>query len=139
MSGIISEDKTLSSRETYLLQGTVYVTNNAVLKIEPGTLIRGDYNSCGTLVITKGAKIIAEGNESFPIVFTSNKDSYSRKPGDWGGIIIMGEAPVNTFGGVGILNFDLEQKYNRYGGNNIESNSGILKYVRVEYFWKKIK
>ncbi len=50
----------------------VYVSNNATLTIEPGTVIRGDYETCGTLVITKGAKIIAEGIETDPIVYTSN-------------------------------------------------------------------
>lgn len=138
IAGYITENTTLYNRETYLLQGVVYVTNNATLTIEPGTVIRGDYNTCGTLVITKGSKIMAEGTESFPIVFTTNKDTYSRKPGDWGGIIIMGEAPVNTFGGVGILNFDLDPKYNRYGGENAASSSGILKYIRVEYSGRKL-
>lgn len=116
----------------------MYVINNAVLTIEPGTIIRGDYDTCGPLVITKGAKIIAEGTESLPIIFTTNKESFIRKPHDWGGLFIMGDAPVNTFGGVGILNFDLDPKYNGYGGNNIESNSGTLKYVRVEYSGRKL-
>ncbi|MCO6162307.1 hypothetical protein [Flavobacterium sp. NRK F7] len=138
LAGYISQNTTLSSRETYLLEGTVYVVNNAVLTIEQGTVIRGDAKTCGTLVITKGAKIIAEGTESFPIVFTTNKDTYSRKPGDWGGIIIMGDAPINNFGGVGILNFDLDPTYNRYGGANPESSAGVLKYVRVEYAGKKV-
>ncbi|WP_159778131.1 hypothetical protein [Flavobacterium sp. 9AF] len=138
LAGYITENTTLSSRDVYLLQGVVYVTNNATLTIEPGTVIRGDYTTCGTLVITKGAKIMAEGTESFPIVFTTNKDTYSRKPGDWGGIIIMGDAPVNTFGGVGILNFDLDPKYNRFGGENTESSSGVLKYLRIEYSGRKL-
>ncbi|WP_445455595.1 hypothetical protein [Flavobacterium sp. HNIBRBA15423] len=139
LAGYISENTTLYSRDTYLLEGVVYVINNAVLTIEPGTIIRGDSKTCGTLVITKGAKIIAEGTESFPIVFTTNKDSYSRKPGDWGGIVIMGDAPINNFGGIGILNFDLDTSYNRYGGDNSLSSSGILKYVRVEYAGRKLK
>ncbi len=139
LAGYISENTTLYSRDTYLLEGVVYVINNAVLTIEPGTIIRGDSKTCGTLVITKGAKIIAEGTESFPIVFTTNKDSYSRKPGDWGGIVIMGDAPINNFGGIGILNFDLDSSYNRYGGDNSLSSSGILKYVRVEYAGRKLK
>jgi len=139
LAGYISENTTLYSRDTYLLEGVVYVINNAVLTIEQGTVIRGDSKTCGTLVITKGAKIIAEGTESFPIVFTTNKDSYSRKPGDWGGIVIMGDAPINNFGGIGILNFDLDTSYNRYGGDNSLSSSGILKYVRVEYAGRKLK
>ncbi|WP_130735360.1 hypothetical protein [Flavobacterium sp. J27] len=138
LAGYITQNTTLYSRDTYQLEGIVYVTNNAILTIEPGTIIRGDAKTGGALVITKGAKIIAEGTESFPIVFTTNKDTYSRKPGDWGGIVIMGDAPINNFGGVGILNYDLDPAYSRYGGNNTESSSGSLKYVRVEYAGKKI-
>ena len=136
--GLITKDTTLSSKYTYLLKGVVYVTNNATLTIEPGTIIRGDYKSCGTLVVTKGAKIIAEGTDVNPIVFTSNLDNYSRKPGDWGGIIIMGDAPVNTHGGIGVLDFDLLQKYTVYGGDNPESSSGVLKYVRIEFCGRKL-
>ncbi|NHN26459.1 hypothetical protein FIA58_012300 [Flavobacterium jejuense] len=137
LTGYITENTTLYSRDTYLLQGVVYVTNNATLTIEQGTLLRGDSKTCGTLVITKGAKIIAEGSESFPIVFTTNNDEYSRKPGDWGGIIVMGDAPVSGFGGMGVVNFDLEPKYNRFGGENMQGNSGVLKHVRVEYAGRK--
>lgn len=138
VAGYITENTTWRSKDTHLLQGVVYVINNAVLTIEQGTVIRGDYNTCGTLVITKGAKLIAEGSEGFPIVFTSNKESFVRKPGDWGGLIIMGDAPINNFGGVGMLDFNLDPAYNRYGGENKESSSGIIKYVRVEYAGRKL-
>lgn len=137
LTGTISVNTTLSNRDTYLIQGVVYVTNNAVLTIEPGTLLRADSKTCGTLVITKGAKIMAEGSESFPIVFTTNNDEYSRKPGDWGGIIVMGDAPVSGFGGMGVISFDLDSQYNRFGGTNMQSNSGVLKHVRVEYAGRK--
>lgn len=138
LAGTITENTTLSNRYTYLLHGVVYVTNNAVLTIEPGTVIRGDYETCGTLVITKGAKIEANGSPGFPIVFTTNKDTYTRRPGDWGGIIVMGDAPVNNFGGIGILKFDLNPQYNVYGGKNTESDSGVLNYVRIEYSGRKL-
>lgn len=137
LTGTITENMTLYSRETYLLQGTVYVANNATLTIEQGTVIRGDYDTNGALVIAKGSKIMAQGSQSFPIVFTTSKDSYSRKPGDWGGVVVMGDAPVSCFGGVGVLNYDLDSKYNRFGGENVASSSGILTYVRVEYAGKK--
>ncbi|VXB10668.1 conserved exported hypothetical protein [Flavobacterium sp. 9AF] len=137
LTGSISQNTTLSNRDTYLIQGNVYVTNNATLTIEEGTLLRGDSKTCGTLIITKGAKIIAQGSESFPIVFTSNNDEYSRKPGDWGGIIVMGDAPVSRFGGVGVVDFDLDPQYNRFGGENKVGSAGVLKNVRVEYAGKK--
>ncbi|OXB08077.1 hypothetical protein [Flavobacterium pectinovorum] len=138
IAGTIDKDTKLYKRNTYQLVGTVYVTNNAVLTIEPGTVIRGDDKSCGTLVITNGCKIMAEGLETDPIIFTSNKDVLDRKPGDWGGIIIMGKAPINSLGGLHTLPFDLDPLLNHYGGQDAEDNSGILKYVRIEYSGRKL-
>ncbi|WJS94696.1 hypothetical protein NYQ10_21700 [Flavobacterium johnsoniae] len=138
IAGTIDKDTRLVKRNTYQLVGVVYVTNNAVLTIEPGTVIRGDDKTCGTLVITNGAKILAEGLETDPIVFTSNKEKTIRKPGDWGGIIVLGKAPINSLGGVHTLPFDLEANLNHYGGQDAEDNSGILKYVRIEYAGRKL-
>ena len=138
LNGVINTNTTLYKKNTYLLMDIVYITNNARLTIEPGTIIRGDFATCGTLVVTKGAKIIANGLATDPIVFTSNKDVSDRKPGDWGGVIILGDAPINKFGGVGTLDFNLNPKYNTYGGLNSESDSGILKYVRIEFSGRKL-
>jgi len=138
IAGTIDKDTKLLRRNTYQLVGIVYVTNNAVLTIEPGTVIRGDDKTCGTLVITNGSKIIAEGTETDPIVFTSNKENLDRKPGDWGGIVILGKAPINSLGGLHTLPFDLEPLLNHYGGQDAEDNSGILKYVRIEYSGRKL-
>ncbi len=71
LTGVIKENTTLSKRNTYLLMGTVYVPSGVTLTIEPGTVIRGDSDSTGTLTVVKGGKIIAEGTETDPIVFTS--------------------------------------------------------------------
>ncbi len=138
LSGIIETDKMLFHNKTYILSGIVYITNNAKLTIEAGTVIRGDFETCGTLVITKGASIIAEGQSDNPIVFTSSKGVSERNPGDWGGIIILGDAPINRLGGMGLLGFDLNQKICSYGGTNDNSNSGILKYVRIEFPGRKL-
>lgn len=138
IAGTIDKDTRLTKRNTYQLVGVVYVTNNATLTIEPGTVIRGDDKTCGTLVITNGSKIMAEGLETDPIIFTSNKEIAERKPGDWGGIIILGKAPINTIGGIHILPFDLEPMLNHYGGQDAEDNSGVLKFVRVEYAGRKL-
>ena len=138
LTGEISTNKILTKRNTYLLMGVVYVTNNAVLTIEPGTVIRGDKKSCGTLVITKGSKIYAEGTVTDPIIFTSNYSSIECNPGDWGGLIILGDAPVNKHGGVTKLDFNLDSNHSEYGGNNEQSNSGVLKYLRIEYAGRKI-
>lgn len=136
--GIIDKDLILTKKEVYLLMNVVYVTNNATVTIEPGTIIRGDYESCGTLVITKGAKLIANGNDVDPIIFTSNKEIEDRKPGDWGGIILEGNAPLNTFGDRASLDFNLSSDYASYGGTNPNDNSGILNYVRIEFAGRKL-
>ncbi|MBW4360703.1 hypothetical protein [Flavobacterium taihuense] len=138
LTGTIDRDLKLTRDNTYRLIGTVYVINKAVLTIEPGTVIRGDKESCGTLVITKGSKIIAEGTPSNPIVFTSNNNISERRPGDWGGIVILGEAPINKIGGVGFLDFNFDPAVSYYGGQDPTNNSGILKYVRIEYSGRKI-
>ena len=138
IAGTIDKDTKLYKRNTYQLVGIVYVTNNAILTIEPGTIIRGDEKTCGTLVITNGAKIMAEGLETDPIIFTSNKENTERKPGDWGGIIILGKAPINKLGGIATLPFNLDPMLNHYGGQDAEDNSGVLKYVRIEYSGRKL-
>ncbi|MBK0369873.1 hypothetical protein [Flavobacterium agrisoli] len=138
IAGVIDKNTTLYKKNTYELVGVVYVTNNAILTIEPGTVIRGDEKTCGTLVITKGSKIIAEGTETDPIVFTSNKNTANRRPGDWGGLILLGQAPINKIGGMGFLDFNLEPAFSQYGGGNPEDNSGILKYVRIEFSGRKL-
>lgn len=138
IAGTIDKDTRLVKRNIYHLVGVVYVTNNATLTIEPGTVIRGDDKTCGTLVITNGSKIVAEGLETDPIVFTSENEINNRKPGDWGGIIILGKAPINSLGGIHTLPFDLDPTLNHYGGQDSEDNSGVMKYVRIEYAGRKL-
>lgn len=141
---IINKDTKLVSTKTYQLNNRVYVTNNATLTIEPGTIIRGgvgDIDYCGTLIITKGAKLIAEGTEKAPIIFTSDKAATVRKPGNWGGIIILGNAPVNKIDKDNkhvMTDFNLDLAQATYGGDKPDDYSGVLKYVRIEYAGKKI-
>ena len=137
ITGTISVDSKLYKKNVYLLMGNVYVTNKAKLTIEPGTVIIADAESKASLVITKGASILAEGTETDPIVFTSSKSI--RKAGDWGGILLLGEAPINKFGNVASVNFDLDAGFSSYGGTNTASNSGILRYVRIEFAGAKVK
>ncbi|WP_458626530.1 hypothetical protein [Winogradskyella sp. PC D3.3] len=140
LSGNITEDITLDKRNTYLLLGDVFVTDSTTLTIEPGTVVLGDFKTKGSLIISNGSKIIAEGTTTDPIVFTSNRTD--KKPGDWGGIFILGNAPLNTFGNLASLNYGLEPSITEslsYGGDNPFSNSGSLNYVRIEYAGKKTK
>ena len=135
--GKIATNTTLFKKNTYLLQGPVYVTNNAILTIEPGTVIKGDYETSGALVITKGAQLIANGSETDPIVFTSNRPV--KKAGDWGGLVILGDAPINKFGGAASINYELDPSQTIYGGSNPMANSGIIRFLRIEFAGKKIK
>jgi hypothetical protein len=137
LSGNINTNTTLYKKNTYVLEGNVYVTNSATLTIEPGTVIIGSFESKGSLIITKGATINANGSETDPIIFTSNRSS--RKAGDWGGIVILGDAPINKFGNSGAINYDLDATLTTYGGDNIVGSSGIFRYVRIEYAGKKVK
>lgn len=140
LSGRITEDTKLVKKETYLLLGNVFVTNYATLSIEPGTVILADFKSKASLIVIKGSKIIAEGTQTDPIVFTSNRDV--RKKGDWGGIFLLGNAPVNKIGENWQLEYGLDPKHPvimSYGGDNEASDSGILKYVRIEYAGKRTR
>ncbi|MBU3659431.1 MAG: T9SS type A sorting domain-containing protein [Flavobacteriales bacterium] len=116
-----------------LLQNKVYVKNNATLTIAPGTIIRGDKASQGTLIITRGAKINAAGTASNPIVFTSNESVGNRAEGDWGGIVILGLAKNNQPGGVASIEGLVPSTDTQFGGAFDNDNSGVLQYVRVEF------
>ena len=137
VSGDISTNTTWTADKIYTLKGFVYVTNGATLTINAGTIIKGDKASKGTLIITRGAKISAVGEVSKPIVFTSSFAAGTRNSGDWGGIILLGKAPVNQGGNVQIEGgLDAKgdaAKYIQYGGTDVNDNSGTLKYVRIEY------
>jgi hypothetical protein len=111
-----------------LLDGWVYVDAGAVLTIEPGTVIRGTNKS--VLVIERGGKIMAEGTALNPIVFTSNQGAGLRANSDWAGLVVCGYAPNNLPGGEGIAEGGIESPY---GGNDPNDNSGVLKYIRIEF------
>lgn len=142
LEGRISENRTLKASNTYKLRGLVYVTNGAILTIEPGTKIVGENGKTGGLIITRGCKINADGTIDKPIVFTSESATPAR--GDWAGLVILGQAPTNaSFNGVqgvgavegGINNSDGLGLFGTPSsqGQNPADNSGILRYVRIEY------
>src|ERR687887_595342 len=92
----ITSDRTFFAETTYTLSGFIHVANGATLTIQPGTKIIGDYSVVGSsLFILRGAKIIARGTAQAPIVFTSSQPAGSRQPGDWGGLIIVGNGIIN--------------------------------------------
>ncbi|QMU26947.1 T9SS C-terminal target domain-containing protein [Adhaeribacter radiodurans] len=130
VEGSTAQDFTFSASKKYLLKGFVYVQSGATLTIEPGTIIKGDKASKATLIIERGGKIMAEGTSSKPIVFTSAQVKGSRKSGDWGGIILLGDAPINLPNGTGKIEGGVDREY---GGTNATDNSGSLKYIRIEF------
>ncbi len=113
----------------YLLKGFVRVKSGAILTIDAGTIILGDKASTGTLVVERGAKLNAEGTATKPIVFTSAQPKGSRSYGDWGGIVLLGNAPTNKPTTTNVEGIDKSP----YGGTDANDNSGILKYVRIEF------
>jgi len=133
VSGDITADTRWYSNARYFLSGFVYVKNNATLTIEPGTIIKGVSGTKGALIIERGSKIMAQGTQSQPIVFTSDKPKGQRSYGDWGGLVICGNAPTNKHdngAGIGIAEGGIGSVY---GGNNPNDNSGILQFVRIEF------
>ena len=130
IQGIIVKDYFLPKGK-YTLKGYVYVTEGNTLTIAPGSVIVSDITEKGALIIERGAKLIADGRANDPIVFTSGKAIGQRQPGDWGGIILLGKAPTNRpldpapviEGGVG----------RKYGGSDPNDDSGILRFVRIEF------
>jgi hypothetical protein len=121
---------TFTSDKVWILKGFVYVESGATLTIQPGTIIKGDKDTKGTLIIKRGARILAEGNAAAPIVFTSNQAPGARAAGDWGGVIICGKATNNQPGGEATVEGGVEATY---GGNDNADNSGMLRYVRIEF------
>ncbi len=150
-AGDITTNTTWYSDTMYTLDGYVYV-KNATLTIQPGTIIRGgDVAKKSTLIITRTGKIEARGTASQPIVFTSSKAAGARAPGDWGGVVILGQARINpttdcsTCPGTGVastlpgvqaaIEGDLDNAAGDglYGGTDNNHSSGTLTYVRLEY------
>ncbi|SMO74895.1 hypothetical protein [Solitalea koreensis] len=151
LRGQITADRTLDASKTYYLDGPVFVKNNATLTIKEGVIVKAiktgktkaTANSSSFLVITRGCKIEATGTQTKPVVFTSAQPAGSRATADWGGVMLLGNAKVNSsFGGVasrrqmeGFSDND-GAAYGQDivgGGDNDADNSGTLKYVRIEF------
>jgi len=133
LQGNITADMTLDADKAYLLKGQVYVKNNATLTIPAGTTIyaevRSEASAKSALIITQGAKLNVNGTASKPVVFTSAADA--KVAGDWGAVIILGNAPANV--GVGHVAGLAENDDTRYGGSAPADNSGTITYLRLEY------
>lgn len=151
ITGNITSNYTFHNDTIYVLDGFVFVKNNATLTVEPGTIVKGIKATRSTLIITMGSKIIANGTKARPIVFTSNEAVGNRAPGDWGGLVILGRNRINrdadcsTCPGAAVAatiegaqnaiegDIDNDLGDGLYGGTATNDNSGILRYVRIEF------
>lgn len=130
VTGNITGNVTWTSDKIWRLNGFVRVQDGAVLNINPGTVIFGDFESKGTLIVQRGGKINAIGEADRPIIMTSEKQPGLRQPGDWGGLVICGRARNNVPGGEA----ELEGGYGAFhGGNDDNDDSGTLRYVQINF------
>ncbi len=141
-SGTGTGTTTWTANNFYILDGFVFVNEGQTLTIEPGTVIKGKSGqgtNASALIVARGGKIMAEGTEEHPIIFTSENDNLDGSVGDleeglWGGVIILGKAIVNTDEGEKQIE-GIPESENRglYGGNNDEDDSGIIRYVSIRH------
>jgi hypothetical protein len=145
LTGNIESTRTLVNTKAYRLRGTVFVRNNATLIVDPGTFIIGQPGSQppSALIITRNARIYANGSRTRPIIMTSSQPFGARTRGDWGGLVLLGKAPVNVGANADpnrpspAGEFSIEglpaTEDTRYGGTDPDHNCGLMRYVRVEY------
>ena len=134
LTGTISANRTLYAETTYVLKGYVKVASGATLTIRPGTRVVGDSLTPGSsLFVLRGARLVAEGTAQQPIVFTSQRSAGNRKPGDWGGIVFVGNGIINRSGANIVTEGPAEAAQNYAGGGNNSDDSGSLRYVRIEF------
>ncbi len=140
ISAPITADQTWTADKIYIISNFVYVRSGVTVTIQPGTIIRGDKLSKGTLIFEPGSKINAQGTADNPIVFTSNLAPGLRNLGDWGGLVLVGKANHNLVTGITdvaalplIEGGPTTQISAVDGQRNDADNSGVLSYVRIEW------
>lgn len=147
ISADINSNTTWTANNVYILKRPIII-RNATLTIEPGTVIRddqtGDPSDNAYILVSKTGRLVAEGTATNPIVFTSGRPPGDRQPGDWGGLLFIGDAPTNNAGLIGPGGVALPAGQGQYealpnvpeatyGGTNPDHDGGSLKYVRVEF------
>nr|MBX2828626.1 hypothetical protein [Flavobacteriaceae bacterium] len=126
LTGDVTEDTTLDAATEYELTGAYVVKSGSSLTIPAGTVIKATGGTSAYIAVERGAQIFVNGNSSAPVVMTSG--AASPAPGDWGGLVVCGDAPTNKGNDVTSEVADLT-----YGGSNVNDNSGSIRYLRVEY------
>lgn len=125
----ITADTTWSSGSRYILEKTIYV-ENASLTIEPGVVVEGESGSA--LVVTADAKLFVRGRADSPVVFTSAKPEGARARGDWGGVVLLGRAPVNE-PNASIEGLPEGETRGGFGGSDVNDSCGVIEYARIEF------
>jgi hypothetical protein len=150
ISGLITENKTLTNDRVWELNGRTTVASGATLTIEEGTIIKGlsgQGANASVLIIARGASIMANGTSSSPIIFTSTADNIAlgesvgpnldqNDRGLWGGLIVLGNAPSSLRGDVESVQIEgipASDTNGLYGGSNAADNSGVLNYVSIRH------
>jgi hypothetical protein len=153
LQGKITSDLTLDPNKIWLLKGRVAVEEGVTLTIPAGTIIKaaaGTGAEASTLIIARGAKIMAEGTIDNPIIMTSISDNIElggtypvngpsltvASRGLWGGLLILGKAPCSFSGDVSELQIEgipTSDINGLYGGTNPEDNSGVISYFSIRH------
>ncbi len=132
LSGVYTVDLTLDPTLDYVITGPLLMTDGTTLTVPAGMTVRAEPVGVNAYIaIQQGARIVADGSSSEPIVFTSNAAAPSA--GDWGGLVICGRAPINSTPDGSTDTATTEVGGLSFGGNTPGDDSGILEYVRVEY------
>jgi hypothetical protein len=148
--GEITANTTWTSDKIQVLEGKVYLKEGVTLTIQAGTIIKGKEgigSLASALIIPRGSKLIAEGTAEKPIIFTSILDNIQPGQkagtnlgeydfGKWGGLIILGRAPISATNGdvlTQIEGIPGDVTYGKYGGSDVADNSGIMKFVSVRH------
>jgi len=129
----IQQDTTWTADNTYVLaeDTIVYVEGTAILEIEAGTRVLGENGSA--LIISRDAQIDARGEPDNPIVFTSAQPVGTRKTGDWGGVVLLGNGELNKGPTEQIEGIAGDEPRAQYGGSDRFDNCGVLEYARIEF------
>jgi hypothetical protein len=134
LEGVLTT-QTLTAGQPYLIKGQTFIPSGVTLTIPAGTVIKGDKASKGVLIVQPGGKLIANGTAASPVVFTSAQAVGERDRGDWGGIVMLGDAWVNQTKLPTIEGIAPPQSYGNMTSpaTNEAQNAGTLTYVRIEY------
>lgn len=132
ISGVYTSDLILDPNTEYVINGPLLMSSGTTLTIPPGTTLRAlPVGVNAYIAIQQGAQIDAQGTQSQPIVLTSA--SSNPDAGDWGGLIILGNAPINSTVAGSTDTATSEVGQLSYGGNDPADNSGTVSYLRIEY------